>query len=191
MRPTLRKAVMLDSPRRSRTSKTPTLAQTAQQIVDETAPHVDRWRDSSPRTPRRAASPRSSAHSAQEIADQTAERLRTAAERGNPTPTVRQGGAPMSGSEMVNIFGSRREITLESLAYPALTGQRRGAPASGTEPVLGEKMAAKASRIAKVALDPHASPADRMDASAWCRRYIGKVLHVEAITAAGRALAEE
>lgn len=127
--------------------------------------------------------------SAQSVADETAARLRTAAQRGNPNPGITYAGQRLPGSEIVNFVGSRREITLESLAYPALAGQRRGTPASGPQDLLDEKMAAKAARIARRALDPHASPADRQEAAKWCRDYIAKVNKVAAIKAAGRVLA--
>ena len=124
------------------------------------------------------------APSAQSIADETAARLRTAAQRGDPSARVRN----MPAGDLHQFIGERREITLESLAYPALTGQRRGTPASGPQDLLDEK-AAKASRIARGALDPHASPADRQEAAKWCHDYITGLNRVASIRAAGVFLA--
>lgn len=161
---TLRKAVMLDSPQRA-----------TRKAVGDMPTH-------SVGNPRRTIT-------AQQVADETAARLRTAAQRGNPNPRIGSADTtPMSSTEVLNFVGSRKPITLESLAYPAIEGQRRGTPASGGEALLGEK-AAKASRIAKVALDPHALPADRAEAAKWCRAYIKSVEKIEAIKAAGRVLA--
>ena len=144
MTTTIRKAVMLDSPRRAVTKSIP--------------------------TPRRAIT-------AQEIADETAARLRTAAERNRRLGPVREDQPSLS-----QFTGDRVRVDPE---FMGRRGRRQGLDTYSGDARLDEK----AARISKVARDPHASPADRMDANAWFRKFNENNRKVAAITAAGRFLA--